>query len=115
MIFRKSNKAPPSETTQNLENTFKTVNRSVFKKGEINMTREMMMKEIQNRGYLAQAKDIEQNGVTSQGIIIKRRNSNRAIICIDEVLNDAECSLDEAVDMVLEAYERARDCIVSKE
>lgn len=116
MIFRKLNKAPPSDTAQNLENTLKTGNRSVFKKGEVNnMTREMMMKEIQNRGYLVQAKDIEQNGVTSQGIIIKKGINNRAIICIDGVLNDTEYSLDEAVDIVLEAYERARDCIVSKE
>lgn len=79
MIFRKLNKAPPSDTAQNLENTLKTGNRSVFKKGEVNnMTREMMMKEIQNRGYLVQAKDIEQNGVTSQGIIIKKGINNRA-------------------------------------
>lgn len=73
------------------------------------MTREMMMKEIQNRGYSVQAKDIETNGVTSQRIIIKRENSNQAIICIDGVLNDEECSLDVAVDMVLDAYERAKD------
>lgn len=114
MIFRKLNKAPPQKKLKNLENTFKTGNRSVFKKGEINMAKEMMMKEIQNRGYSVQAKDVEQNGVTSQGIIIKKENSNRAIICIDGVLNDTEHSLDEAVDIVLEAFERARDCIVNK-
>lgn len=73
------------------------------------MTREMIIKELNNRGYNAMAYDVTKNGVVLEGIVLKA-DAGVSPVIYTETINpkedNADMSLDEAVTAVLDTYKR---------
>ena len=68
------------------------------------MTREMIMNELQNRGYEVQSTDIVKNGTLFQGIIIGNGNI-RPTIYVDSYLDRND--LYEVADEIENIYDKA--------
>ena len=75
------------------------------------MTREMIITELQNRGYNAEAQTNIKNGVPFEGIKIMTDSNIVPIIYTDDILRRAEeenRDLDEVVEAVIRIYEANR-------
>ena len=72
------------------------------------MTREMIITELQNRGYKAEAQNAIKNGVELEGIRILTDSNIAPIIYTDAIIENAEKenkSLDEVVSAIIGTFE----------
>lgn len=72
------------------------------------MTREMIIKELKNRGYNAEAQTNIKNGVAFEGIRIMASSNVAPVIYTDDILRRAEeenKNLDEVVSAIIGIYE----------
>lgn len=67
--------------------------------------RELIIEELKNRGYNVQARDVVKNGVVQNGIEFISVNGINPVVYMDNVDN----KLNEAVDLVLAAYEKGKN------
>ena len=72
------------------------------------MTREMIITELKNRGYNAEAQTNIKNGVAFEGIRIMANSNVAPVIYTDDILRRAEeenKNLDEVVSAIIGIYE----------
>ena len=72
------------------------------------MTREMIIKELQNRGYNAKLQNSIKNGVELEGICILTNTNIAPVIYTEAIIENAErenISLDEVVSAIVDIYE----------
>lgn len=72
------------------------------------MTREMIITELQNRGYKAEAQTTVKNGVKFKGIRIQTGSNIAPVIYTDSIIENAEeenKTLDEVVSAIIKLYE----------
>lgn len=72
------------------------------------MTREMIITELQNRGYNAEAQNVIKNGVELEAISIKTDSNIAPVIYTEALIEDAEennKSLDEVVSSIIKIFE----------
>lgn len=76
------------------------------------MTREMIIKELVERGYKAEAKDVVKNGVQLEAICIQTDNGICPVIYTGEVIERAEVmgqNLDAVVNEIINLFNNNRD------
>ncbi|MCR5475620.1 MAG: DUF5688 family protein [Lachnospiraceae bacterium] len=72
------------------------------------MTREMIINELNNRGYDAEAQNVIKNSVELEGIRIMTDNTIAPVIYTEAIIRDAEDegkTLDEVVSAIISIYE----------
>ncbi len=72
------------------------------------MTREMIITELNNKGYKAEAQNTIKNGVELEGIRIKNESNVSPIFYTEKFIEEAEIenkSLDEVTSAIINAYE----------
>lgn len=88
------------------------------------MTREMLITELNNRGYQAEAQNVIKNGVELEGIRFLPKHHISPIIYTEAIIRNAEDednTLDEVVSAIINTYESHKslnfnaDCLYDKD
>lgn len=73
------------------------------------MNREMIIEELNKRGFNAKVQDVMKNGVKLEGIIIMKESGTSPVFYTEYILKDAQensRTLDEVVDNIIDVYEK---------
>ena len=73
------------------------------------MTREMIIKELVNRGYAAEATNTVKNGVEYEGILIRTQNGIAPVIYTEGLIAHAKeknLTLNDVMETVIQIYNK---------
>ena len=70
--------------------------------------KETIIAKLKERGYNAEINNVVKNGVNKCGLTIKTESNIAPTVYIDEYLNSTEGELDDAINEIIETYNKAK-------